>query len=193
MRRLTLLWLVGGASVLAVSLWAILWPRRPEPLFEGKPITAWAIELNSPAADVRNQAALMISRFSSNQIPPLVRMLHTPDPVLARPVAALASRMPNRIGAGLFRIVNPFEARARRAAAAQALRTMGPGAMAALPDLREAMQSDSTVAWHAALALSQLGEPGTEALMAALSEAAPLQRGFACYALGSQGDRKSVV
>lgn len=187
MRRATLWWLWGVSLLFAFAVLALLWPRPSEPLFEGKAITAWAAELNSPSAEVRNQAALVISRFTSNQVPPLVRLLHTPDPVLARPISAIASRMPPRISSGLYRIVNPFEARARRAAAAQALRIMGTQAAPALPDLRAALQSDSTAAWHAALALAQLGAPGLDTLAQALAETPPMQQGFVCYAIGSQG------
>ena len=39
-----------GVSVLALSL------RRPEPLYQGRPLSAWAKDLNSPHPAVRSQA-----------------------------------------------------------------------------------------------------------------------------------------
>jgi HEAT repeat protein len=178
---------IAIALIAVVLLMAGRRSTVPDVLFDGRPVSAWALDLNSPSALVRDQAQDASRRFDSNALPALVQLLRTPDPVLARPAKAMARWLPRKMQAFVFRVVNPFEAPARRAAGAQALRWMGSRAAAALPDLRNSLRDDQTAAWYAALALAQMGEPGTTTLAAALAEVPPAQEAFVCYALSTQG------
>jgi HEAT repeat protein len=179
--------LIAGALLLAGCLGLLLArrPAPPEPVYQGKPLSAWVMALNS--AGSRDRAEEVIRSSGSNAVPSLVRMLRTPDPVLARPVRAFGRHAPNRLSRMLYRAVDPFSAPARRALAAQALRVLGPQAQAALPALTDALAGDQTVSWHAALTLAQFGQVGVDALLAALPRSRPEQAGYICYALGTQG------
>lgn len=166
-------------------------PSTPEVIYEGRSVSAWALDLISPSAATRKTATETIAQLNSNAVPALVRLLRTPDPVLARAARAVSWRLPNRHRGGIVRLLNPFEAPANRTAAAQALLIMSPHAQSALPALSNAVHWDGTASWHAALALARLGEPGTAALVAALSNAPPAQRGYVCYALSTKGEAAS--
>ena len=147
--------------------------------------------LTSPSPATRDQAAAKLQALGPAAVPDLVRLLRTPDPFLARPARRVARWLPAKANARLFRIINPLEAAAKRAAAAQALRILGPGAHAAIPALSRALEDDLTVAWYASLALAQMGPDGLEALSTRLSTVPPIQCGYICYALGTQGQSAS--
>ena len=142
------------------------------------------------SSGTHQEAERAILGLGSNAVPCLVRLLRTPNPVLATPFKAIGRRA-NRVRQALYRVVNPFSASAQRAAAAQALRDLGPQAEAALPALTNALRDDQTVSWYAALALAQFGQRGIAALTNALPRSGPEQAGFVCYALGSQGPSAS--
>jgi HEAT repeat protein len=182
-------------GVLAALGLAILLSRRsapPEPLCQGKTISAWAVDsLVSPVAQDREQASKVLRESGTNALPSLIRVLRTPDPVLAKPARFLGRHLPDKLSRALFRIVNPLEAPRQRAAAAQALRLLGPEAAPALPYLSRALGDEPTVAWYAALCLAQLGPPGTIALGEGLSPVHRPQADFICYALSTQGSAAS--
>ena len=184
------LFLVSGAVLLAaILIWKARSPAAPELMCQGKPVSAWALALNS--AGTQRQAEEVILSLGSNAVPSLVRLLRTPDPILARTVKAIGRRTPDKLSRVLYQMVNPFAAPAQRARAAQALRILGPAAISALPALTNALSDDQTVSWYAALTLAQLGEPGITALSGALPKSAPAQAGYICYALGTQGPSAS--
>jgi len=166
-------------------------PRRPECSFAHRPVRLWALELNDPSASVRAKATESVRSFGPDAIPDLVGLLRTPDPVLARPVKALARRAPTTVSSALLSLNNPYQAGAKRAAAALALRIMGTNAQRAVPDLRRALNDDQTVSWHAALALAELGPEGLRALRQALPTAGLPQASFISYALSTQGPNAS--
>ena len=178
---------LGLLLVLLVAL--IISKRSPPPQisFQGRPVPICALDLNSASALTRENAAQAIRQFGTNAVPNLVQLLQARDPILARPFETIGGRAPYWIRRMLFRVLDPTAAPAKRMAAAQALRIMGQSAQAALPALRQALQDEQTVAWHAALALAELGEPGIVALTQGLAETQPAQRGMVCYALETQG------
>jgi HEAT repeat protein len=177
--------LVVVLAVLCVIILARHATEQPEPTYEGKTVSAWALALN--IATTRPAADELFRKIGTNAVPALVRMLQTRDPLLARPLRALGRRLPDRLSRGMFRIVDPYDAGRKRAAAAAALRIVGARAQAALPTLQSALRDNETISWHAALTLAELGPPGLAALTNALPAARMPQAGFICYALGSQG------
>jgi HEAT repeat protein len=184
-----LLGVFGLAMVIGGAMLAARSTAAPEQIYDGKPTSAWALALN--LANTRLQAEQVLRKADSNAVPDLVRMLQTPDPLLARPVKALGRHLPTKAGQGVFRVMDPFAAAAKRTAAAEALRMIGPHAEAALPALQKALLDNDAVSWHAAQALAEFGPTGLVALTNALPKAAPSQAGFICYALGTQGPAAS--
>lgn len=184
-----LLGMFGLAVVIAGVILVARHTAKPERSYDGKPISAWALALN--LATTRLEAEKVLRKADSNAVPELVRMLQTPDPMLARPVKALGRRLPSKAGQGMFRMIDPFAAGSKRAAAAEALRMIGPHAEAALPSLQKALFDNDAVSWNAAQALGQFGPAGFVALTNALPKATPAQVGFICYALGTQGPAAS--
>lgn len=183
-------------AMLAVALAATLalliarQSQEPELLFDGKLVSSWALQLNSPSAASRDEAEKEVRNFDTDAVPALVRMLRTPDPILAKPLRVTQPVLPRRLAHALARSVDPFQAPLKRASAAQALRLMGPKAGGALKDLAHALRGGGTASWHASLALSGLGSPGIDELSRSLAPSAGLSDsslGFVCYALGTQG------
>ncbi|MFO1500360.1 MAG: HEAT repeat domain-containing protein [Verrucomicrobiota bacterium] len=183
-------------ALAAVLFWSLTYsalrsPPRPAPLVQGRPLSAWALDLNSPSASARENAAHLIGQLEADAVPTFVALLRTPEPLLARPVRWIGWRLPARLRDRLFRVADPSASAARRIAGAHALRIMGPRAEPALPALARALRADGTTAWHAALALAQLGQPGITALSGALLQISPANCGFACYALRTLGQSAS--
>jgi HEAT repeat protein len=180
-----------GVAALLLLAWAAFHHRAPfsEPVYQGKPLSAWTVALNTPG--MHDQAESVIRAAGTNAVPCLGQLLRTPDPPLARLVKFVTRHTPDRLSQLLNRVFHPYSGSAQRAAAAQALRLLGPEAEAALPALADALGDDQTVSWHAALSLAQLGQPGTTALMKALPKSAPAQTDFICYALSLQGPSAS--
>ncbi len=172
---------IGGFSVFYER------PTPAEPVYCGKSVSSWALDLNSPSEPTRDAAKLNIQAFGDDAVPSLVRMLQTPNPIFGRPIRAVGTRLPRTASTFLFRLVNPFRAPAMRAAAAHAIGLMGPSAQAAVPALTKALHDEKTVAWYSALALAKRGNPGVQALVQSLTNTAPDQCGFVCYALSTQG------
>lgn len=181
-------WTAAGLALLTLAALLLLRTSSvPDVLHQGRPVTAWALDLNSPVASERAQAAQVITTFRSEAVPPLAALLRTPDSLFTKPLRWLGPRLPKRLRAPVQRWLNPDAPRARRAAAARAFLLMGPQAAEALPALTRALRDESPISWTAALALAQMGEPGIAALTGALETAEPAQRGFVCYALSTQG------
>jgi HEAT repeat protein len=179
--------------LLVVLIIAIILSRRAEtePAYQGQAVSEWALQLNSPSDASRREAQAVIQQFEPETIPALTRLLKTRDPVLSRPLRWIGWRLPTPMRMPLFRLVNPFVAPNKRAAAAHAFGIMGANARPALADLKRALRDEKTVAWYAALALANLGPAGVDGLADALSKTAPAQRGFVCHALGSMGPAAS--
>ena len=182
---------LGLALAIVVSLSIARRSTHPEAIVRGRPVADWILALDSPAAAEREKAGQEIAQWAPDLAPSLVLLLRTPDPVLAKPMKAASWRLPGRVRAAFFQILDPYEARRVRAAAAHALRLMGTNSHAALDALSAAIHDDPAVAWHAALALANLGKSGIEVLSQAVSTTEPTQTRFACYALGTQRQKAS--
>ena len=146
--RLSVILLLFGAALL--TGWLLLHfarpSPRPEPIYAGKPVSHWALELSNPSAADRERAASVIRAMGPDAVAPLVHLLRTPDPLFATPVRQIGWRLPRPAQQFLFRIVDPFSAPARRAAAAQAFRILGTNAQHAVPKLQNALLDEKTVA-----------------------------------------------
>jgi HEAT repeat protein len=183
-----------GVLVLLVLVWIGDRSEGPEPVFQSKRVTTWALDLSNASAAVRAEAGLAIARFDSNALPALVRLLRTRDPILAVPLKRVSRRIPDRVSQWALRFVDPFAGLQKRICAAQALWMMGLRAKPALHALCHALHDDPGVSWYAALALSNLGEPGMAALIDALGPSTrlrPAGLGSVCYALRTQGPAAS--
>lgn len=177
------------------ALFLLLRPRGVEDaVFDGKPVSQWVLQLNSPAARDREEAEQTIRRFNSDAVPAVVRLLRTRDPFLAKPLRLAGAKIPTRMRNALVRKIDPYRAPLVRASAAQALRLMGAKAASARDPLRNALGDGSTCSWHAALALAGLGAPGRDSLTQSLEHSGELNEtvtGYVCYALGTQGEAAS--
>ena len=112
-----------GVSVLALSL------RRPEPLYQGRPLSAWAKDLNSPDPAVRSPGRRSFARHAFEAVPILVKSLRTRNWI-----RELHLKIAPRFSIGLRQKLWPhfrsFYAPMERADAARGLEALGPGAEA---------------------------------------------------------------
>ncbi|MBI4324742.1 MAG: HEAT repeat domain-containing protein [Chloroflexi bacterium] len=172
-----------GVSALAFSL------SRSEPLYQGRPVSAWAKDLNSPYPEVRSQAGAALRDLGPEAVPILVKSLRTRNWI-----RELHLKVAPWISIGLRRKLWPhfrsFYAPMDRADAARGLEALGPAAEAAVPVLGKALRdADRSVASQAGVALGRIGPPAVSELIGALSEADPMVRSLACSALGTIGPR----
>jgi hypothetical protein len=152
-RRRTFLMLLG--SVAAVTLPILLWPREPEPEYNGVPLSTW---LDRGGRAYNADFAKAIKRIGTNGIPILIRSLDYHIPrwqfwlrcrIAPKLPKAIVSKPP-------VQWLLEDKALRRANAAVVAFEILGPDALPALDDLRRiAGSSDpSSFAGHVILNLT---------------------------------------
>jgi hypothetical protein len=145
-RRSLLAGLIGIA--LCAFLWMALHRAEPEPMYEGKPLSAWLestpyLGTNDPQSlllyvQQRVDALTAIRAMGTNVVPALVRMLQQRDPPLLLKLVSLAQKQ--RL------IPIPFvPASSHHQRAFLGLQALGPDAQSAFPDLLRVYDQSSDV------------------------------------------------
>lgn len=187
-QRMRLRLLIGYALMLGVP--AIIFMMQLQKVREvkagGKPVVAWAMELNGP--NNRQRAEDVFRQIGPQAVPNLVEALERQDSFFKKPLLSIASYLPDKLRIGLFRTVRPEEAERLRLGAATALAIMGAKATSAIPVLGKALQdANRGVGLQSALALGKIGRAGVPALVKALKEGQDQTRLLAMYGLGIAG------
>jgi HEAT repeat protein len=145
--------------------------RFREPVYQGRFLSLWMLDLNSPDARTRQQAEAVIRGVDEKAIPTLAWALAHRDPLLKRPLAALEGHLPRFVTSPLHRAIRPYDALMLRRAAAHALNLVNPPPLAALPALASALRDADHRVWsNAAAVLAKLGPAGAAVLVQALGQ-----------------------
>ncbi|MBM3840666.1 MAG: HEAT repeat domain-containing protein [Verrucomicrobia bacterium] len=149
----------------------------------GKPVVAWALELNGPGD--RKPAEDVFRQIGPQAVPNLIEALEQKDSIFKKPLLAVSQHLPDSLRIGLFKTVRPEEAEQFRVGAATALAIMGEKATSAIPVLGKALRdANQAVCMQSARALGRTGRPGVPELVKALKEGQNQARLLAMYGLG---------
>src|SRR6185503_18829487 len=142
---------------------------KPEPVYRGRTVTAWARDLNNPDPLVRSNATEAVRALGPEAAPALARTLGKRDSLFKKPFLAFAPRLPVTWRQKLSRVLKPFNATADRLGAVQALGLLGTNAPVQ-PFLKALRDPDRQVSALAAAALGGIGAPAVPGLVAALDD-----------------------
>jgi HEAT repeat protein len=184
-------WLAGLAFIGLCVLVGILISKASSRnlVYHGKSVKAWLLQLSTPPDQkARAEAEAALAALGTNAVPELVRLLRTGDSRWRILIWAHARRLPRRVRGLVLQRVNSPNAYLIHPAAARALGKLGPGAVAAEPDLVRALQDKvNGTYWEAGGALGQIGKPAVPDLTRALQDRDTLVRSAAAYGLGEAG------
>ncbi len=179
-------------AVLGGLVWLVFFAGEPEPVYQGKRLSAWLEDL-SPTSIVSHPAEFQIAtnavrHIGTNAIPTLLRMLQARDSALTLKLVALAEQQ---------RVVKIHYVRAseRNLQAVSGFGTLGAKAKDAVPPLMKIYQQNNSPVTRrfAAAALCAIGPDARAAVRLFLREAIDTNTGdqnardvrYACiYALG---------
>ncbi len=172
----------------AAVLTGVVSLRRPRELVhEGKPVSAWAIQLYGPVQ--REEAAAAFERLGVQAVPDLIRMLRVKDPMLAKPLYPPPQWLPKPLQLLIRRTVNPADASTKRLVAAHAAGTLGAKAAPTVPALGALFTGGNPdERWAAATALGRIATPeAVNVCVNALHSTNADLHHPAVYALGEMG------
>jgi hypothetical protein len=190
-RRRWVLTLAGGALAVLVALLLVIQftGRVEQPIARGRPLLDWAVDLGNPVEETRTNANAAVLEIGPRGIPALLWALDRGDSLVGRAVEGAENRLPARLWRFLFSIFRPHEARQERAAAARALRVLGPAAEPAIPGLTAALSDrQPEVVVEVIGTLAGLGGSGATALAQALPGVSEATRLRIFVALGKMGE-----
>lgn len=153
-------------------------------------LPALAKSLHDPDGKVREAAAQAIGQFGPDAISTLIEMLNHQDKYVRRNAVWALGKLGPLARVSLRDLCQRLQDEDPRTAsgAAQALGSMGTDGADAIPSLAEAMRGTNIVLCRlAAKALSQIGRPALQTLIAHLKHHDPFVRGEAAVALGWMG------
>jgi HEAT repeat protein len=163
-------WILGALLLggLAMTL-CFNFLGKTELAAQGKSISGWVIDLNSPDAGARERAARVIESIGSAGVPFLIEALETKDPQWKRALIHFTRKLPNRVQPALFRMIRPEKEYKIRLGAADALGRLGTQGAKAAPALGRVMREDDLmISWKASRALGRMGAAGVPELVATL-------------------------
>jgi HEAT repeat protein len=184
-------WLVGlafiGLCTVVVTL--ISWSRSRNLVYQGKTVKAWLFQLSTPSnPKALAEAEAAFTTLGTNAVPELARLLRAKDSRWRTLTWAHARSLPRRVRSLILQRIDPPGAYLIHPAAARALGKLGPGAVAAEPDLVRALQDKvNGTYWEAGAALGRIGRPAVPDLMHALGDGDTLVRCAAANGLGEAG------
>ncbi len=157
--------LLVSLAVLA-GLVFLAWLGRPaDPVYAGRPLSAWLEQLPASDPQARAAATNAIVALGSNAVAPLLLHLTAPDPAFSRVAQDAGKYLPHRLWVWTMRLVRPRAGIERRHQAAIALGLLGPAARPAVPLLAAAVRDpDPRVSDAAIEALRHLRPEGLVAL-----------------------------
>jgi len=178
---------LGWAALFLAILCALAWQlsRTREPVYQGKPLSAW-LRYYALGADPREalKANQAVREIGTNAIPTLLRMLQRKDSALKVKLLALGQRQ-------LFVRIPYVAAVDRKVEAIQAFGVLGSSARSAVPELvqlyEQSIPGDPQSQWQAVAALSCIGPAAEDAIPSFLRDATNadrLVRADAIVALG---------
>jgi hypothetical protein len=142
--------------VLLAGLASSFFMRVPEPVYQGKRLSAWLAESKSdgPGSALPQPSLVAVRHMGTNALPFLVRMLTAKDSSLKRPLVS-------------SKFLTPPEISHKRALAA--FRSLGPDAKGAIPLLADSL-SNKSAATDSAVALTFIGPEALAPLVSAFRE-----------------------
>ncbi len=135
------------AALLSVLGVIILWACLREPRYDGLSLTEW-LHLVGSGDMSEHEIAQVIHEAGPEEIPRYLKMLKAQD-------SPARNKWIQKINNAPFLEIDPFTAKEQRDAAAAALRTLGPKADQAFPDLLEMLNSEALV-YHIAHTLPRI-------------------------------------
>jgi hypothetical protein len=186
-RRRRQLLIALAALVVTLLCWIFIsvWFNRP-PVYEGRTITEWSLDLLHSSPDRRTNAARVLETVGPDAIPALSRQLERRDSWLRAPFVAVSSLLPARWRRAFVRFYQPFRAMDERLAAVYALGLFATHAPVDL--LAETLRSpERALANHASVVLARCGPAAVPPLTAALRDPNPEVRSLACSTLSQIG------
>lgn len=166
-RRSIVLASLLGAVALIIAF--VSYRKSSEPTYQGKRVIEWALELNGPQDTT--PATRFFLEAPPEVVPVLARALSQEESVGKRTALSAGRWMPERMRGRLHRLVGTYERDHRRTSAAYALELMGTNAIAALPQLSEALHDfQPAVRFRAGRALGRIGPAALPALIAAIED-----------------------
>jgi HEAT repeat protein len=184
--RRRVIWAILGISVGLIVIVLVWSGRVREPVYEGRAVSEWSMDLISPRPELRSNATVVLRAAGSNAVPALIRQLRRRDSVLKRPFIAVAPRLPISWRRSFLRFVRPFNPADERKAAAAAMSLVGTNAPVGVL-LRAMRDRDPQVGSFAAVALGAAGGASVPGLIEALEDRDARIRSLACYGLGLMG------
>ena len=164
----------GLALLLAFVL--IAWDlahQKPEPVWSGKPLSAWTEELATGSSkEIREAAEDAIRHIGAAGIPALLQMLRSRDTILHPVMVRIVRELNRKQNKAVFRILS---ARDQHLNAALAFEALGSIARPAIPLLKD-MLIRARDPEFAADALAGIGPEGVAAILEVLPKVAPERR-----------------
>jgi hypothetical protein len=162
---------ISAALVVACVLTIVLWPVEKEPVYAGKKLSAWVLQLNNPlgewgTAQETVEAGNAIRSLGTNSLPWLLKWIAYEPPPSKRNVYRLLKG---------FRVAAPYQHLQRMESRGYysilAFRTLGASANPAIPELNRMMTNAASyvVSTRARDSLAFIGEPALPYLLAALT------------------------
>lgn len=161
------------ADVLVVVI-GLLWAR--EPVYRGKPLSAWLEELGEDTPEKRMPAVEAIRHFGTDATPAVIRLLRYQESPLKRKVRELAAKQ-NLVK---FRFE---DSRRRRRRALIACDALGPAAAPVIPTLVNLLTNEQPPEPDIPYLLARIGPPAVPALNCALTNDEKFIRWGAKYCL----------
>jgi len=104
------------------------WRSRREPVYQGKKISAWVREANSPDPLARSNAAVALHAMGPAAMSFLAQALNRRDPFLKQPLRALSQKLPVGLRRVVVQRLKAFETLRDRLMAVNALNLLGTNA-----------------------------------------------------------------
>jgi len=165
-------------------------------VYQGRTVREWLLQISNPSdPKARAEAEAALAALGTNAVPELARLLRADDSRWRKLIWRHARSLPQRLRGPILQRVNPLNAYLIHPAAARTLGKLGPGAVAAEPELVQALQDKvNGTYWEAGGALGRIGKPAVPDLTHALQDGDTLVRCAAAYGLGEAGpDAASAV
>jgi len=179
--------IVGAVLILGIAAATVFLPGD-DPLHEGKTVTGWALQLHAPDPAQRAAAQEMIRKLGPEAVPELRRLLRMPELVVRNRFWKNATSIPQPLRHWTAVVVGARKTTQVIPAACEAVCVIGPGAVAAVPDLAELLsRPDREISHPAARALGHLGPGALPALASALQSTNAEVRKLAAFGLGEAG------
>jgi len=170
-----------SATVILIALPFVAWEltrQKPEPVWNGKPLSAWTEDLATGSSkEIRETAEDAIRHIGAAGIPSLTRMLRSRDTVLHPAVLRLIRELNRRQSKIVFGIVS---AREQHVNAALAFEALGPLGRPAIPELKKLLVRLPEPEFVAD-ALAGIGPEGVVAILDSLPKVAPEKRCLLFY------------